>query len=377
MSDAVLTHSLMRSLSVFRWATLAGAWVGLWLSREHLIHPAVAVGLLAAATVLTGWLGVMDRLDRSLLASPAVLGLEVALGVTLLLADGWVYNTDRAQSLPWAWPAAGIAAVGIARGGQIALAVAALVATASLITEVIVLDRFSGAAQLPLALSKIGLWLLVGGIAGPLTDRLRRAERLISLARTREEVGRQLHDGVLQTLAVVQRRSDDAELVSLARDQEQSLRSYLSDERLGPPELDEPGASAEIAQAPTLEAALRTAACRVERLYPLSASVIVAADCQALPAGSIEAVQGAVSEAGINAAKHGGATTITIYAEPADEELWTVAVSVKDNGAGFDPAAMTAGVGWSRSIRGRIDEVGGRVDVVSSPGRGAEVRLWV
>ena len=50
--------------------------------------------------------------------------------------------------------------------------------------------------------------------------------------------------------------------------------------------------------------------------------------------------------------------------------------SVKDDGQGFGPEAPE-GVGLARSIRARIEEVGGRVEVDGNPGRGAEVRLWV
>jgi signal transduction histidine kinase len=51
--------------------------------------------------------------------------------------------------------------------------------------------------------------------------------------------------------------------------------------------------------------------------------------------------------------------------------------SIKDDGTGFDPARTEEGVGLSRSIRGRISEAGGRVDVLSRPGDGAEVCLWL
>jgi signal transduction histidine kinase len=51
--------------------------------------------------------------------------------------------------------------------------------------------------------------------------------------------------------------------------------------------------------------------------------------------------------------------------------------SVKDDGCGFDPATTPEGVGLSRSIRGRIEEAGGRVEVAAASGSGTEVRLWL
>jgi signal transduction histidine kinase len=89
----------------------------------------------------------------------------------------------------------------------------------------------------------------------------------------------------------------------------------------------------------------------------------------------VAAVAGAVSEALTNAAKHGRATKATVFVEPTDGG--GLFCSVKDDGTGFDPATTTEGVGLTRSIRGRLADVGGTVDVVARPGRGAEVRLSV
>jgi signal transduction histidine kinase len=102
--------------------------------------------------------------------------------------------------------------------------------------------------------------------------------------------------------------------------------------------------------------------------------VVLAPDTPDLPPRTVEALAGAVGEALANAGKHGGAATVTVYAEPLDGELFC---SVKDDGGGFDPAATDEGTGLRRSVRGRIGDVGGRVEVDSRPGRGAEVRCWV
>jgi signal transduction histidine kinase len=80
-----------------------------------------------------------------------------------------------------------------------------------------------------------------------------------------------------------------------------------------------------------------------------------------------------VTEALTNAAKHGRATTVTVFVERSDDGVF---VSVKDDGVGFDSRSTPDGVGLARSIRARMREIGGRVEVDSRPGSGAEVRLW-
>ena len=83
---------------------------------------------------------------------------------------------------------------------------------------------------------------------------------------------------------------------------------------------------------------------------------------------------GAVGEALTNAAKHGDAGHATVYVEQDGDIVF---VSVKDDGRGFDPAATVEGVGMERSIRGRMAEAGGRVEIDGNPGHGTEVRFWV
>lgn len=375
--EDVLISQLLRSVSIFRWAALTWAVVGTALSREQLTRPLLAVVLLAVAGVFTAATGYLAATRPALLANRVLLASEVALGITLLLGDGIVYEQTRSQSLPWAWPAAGIIAIGICGGQRAGLITAALVGAASLLTELFMLDR----SQFVAAFSKIGLWLLVGAIAGALTQRLRQAEREISLARTREEVARELHDGVLQTLAVIQRRSDDPELSRMAKSQESSLRRYLADSRISGLRLGEDaGGSPTLSH--NLEASLRTVSAQGEELHDLQVQVIVTSDCPdrpALPDELITSIAGAAAEAITNAAKHGNARKVTIFAEPSErsKDTFGLFVSIKDDGIGFDTEEMVEGIGLSRSIRGRLEDHGGAVKVRSRPGRGCEVQLWV
>jgi signal transduction histidine kinase len=119
---------------------------------------------------------------------------------------------------------------------------------------------------------------------------------------------------------------------------------------------------------------LRQAAALFEDRYGGKATVVLAPDVPALDAATVDALAGAAGEALANAGKHGGAGRVTVYAEPTDGTLFC---SIKDDGAGYDPATTREGTGLRRSVRGRIAEVGGRVEVDGRPGRGTEVRCWV
>jgi len=55
----------------------------------------------------------------------------------------------------------------------------------------------------------------------------------------------------------------------------------------------------------------------------------------------------------------------------------TVFVSVKDDGQGFDNESVVEGQGLSQSIKGRIVEMGGAVEIDGRQGRGAEIRMWI
>ena len=361
-----LVRSLLASIAAFRW--LAWGWMAvlLFVNRGDLrrpdTRPWLAVGLVAAALAVTVALAVLLRADaRRLLSGPVVLA-ELATAFALEVGDGVAYNGwVHSQTLASAWPLAGLMTAGVAfrsRGGAIA---GAAIGLGRVIGELLEPLRWSDRDTVSSA-STIVLYALAGGLAGFVTARLRAAERRISLAQAREEVARTLHDGVLQTLAIVQRRTDDPGLVRLARDQERDLREYLF------------GTGATLGAGGDLGGRLRQAAALFEDRFGGTARVVVADDIPDLPGPVVDALAGAVGEALANAGKHGGASSATVYAEPTDGSVFC---SVKDDGTGFDPAAVVEGEGLRRSVRGRIAEVGGRVEVDGRPGRGTEVRCWV
>ena len=362
-SEYALVIGLLRALSVFRGVTLLWACVGVALSTDHLARPIFA-GALLALMVLTTLLVSLWPSRGAILdpLSARTVAFELIVGAIVLIGDGLVYESTRPQSLPWSWPAAGVMVAGILYGRRAGLLAAAFTGITSLFAEVVLLERSGSGVG---ALSKLGLWMLTGGVAGYVVTRLRMAEAQISVIRAREEVTRQLHDGVLQTLAVIQRRSDDAELSTLARDQEHDLRAFLSGSVDGPTEF---------------EPEVRRLAARHESMFGGRVTVVIARDVPTLLPEQLDALCGAMGEALTNAGKHGEAEKITIYAEPAEEDIMdtpTVFVSIKDDGTGFDPEEAEERIGLSQSIRGRMIDAGGRAEISSKPGRGAEVRLWV
>ena len=362
-----MERGILSGLAAFRWVGWAWMATVLLLARDELVRSWLAVGLVGLALVLTIATTVLLRTRPLSLTRPALIAAELATGMALVLCDGWAYGRGHAfstsQSLGVAWPLAGVLNVGVTSGAVPGTVAGVLMGGARLGATVVngtALDELTGQRVLSLASSFV-LYAMAGGVSGYVAGLLRRAERQVSAAQAREEMARHLHDGVLQTLTVVERRAEDPTLVRLAREQQRELREYLRGLR---------GAGSGLA------AELRSAAARHEDVYGGRVEVVVADDLHALSPEHTAAVAGAVGEAMTNAGKHAGAQRITVYLEPADAP-YRVFCSVKDDGPGFDVVAVEEGSGLTHSVRERITELGGRVEVESAPGAGTEVRLWV
>jgi signal transduction histidine kinase/phage shock protein PspC (stress-responsive transcriptional regulator) len=177
----------------------------------------------------------------------------------------------------------------------------------------------------------------------------------------RSEIAAHLHDSVLQTLALIQRRSDDpVQVARLARAQERDLRSWL----YGGGPVD----------AASVAAQVKEAAAEVEDRHGTSIDVVVVGDRPADERTS--ALVAALREAMVNAVKHGRPTSagpVQVYVEAGADG---VEAFVRDRGPGFDPDAVPADrLGVRESIVARMQRHGGSGTVRSTAGEGTEVRL--
>jgi signal transduction histidine kinase/phage shock protein PspC (stress-responsive transcriptional regulator) len=214
------------------------------------------------------------------------------------------------------------------------------------------------------ALAALVVALAIGLISAPFWWGMARrlgAERMArARSQERAEVAAHLHDSVLQTLALMQKRAGEPdEVAKLARRQERELRTWLAgDEQPRPTE--------------RLADALKAAAEDVEETHGAPVDAIVVGDAP-LDERS-EALVAAAREALTNAAKFASeAGPVHLYAEIEDG---TARVFIDDRGPGFDPKEIPGDRrGVRESIIGRMERHGGRVEIRSGPGEGTEVEL--
>jgi len=206
----------------------------------------------------------------------------------------------------------------------------------------------------------VGLFLALGPAVARLVNAFGDERRERIRADERADVAAHLHDSVLQTLALVQRKADDPrEVRRLARRQERELRGWLLHGEENVPEAE------------TLGAVLDAVAAGVEDTYGVPVDVVRVRDCPT--AAALEPLVLAAREAMVNAARHSGAPVVSVYLEVEPQR---VTVFVRDRGRGFDPAAVPSDRrGVSESIVGRLARHGGKARVHSEPGDGTEIEL--
>ena len=203
---------------------------------------------------------------------------------------------------------------------------------------------------------------------------IRERERDAGLAE-RESFGRTIHDSVLQTLALVHKRgvelgsaasvpgTDVLRLAEMAGDQEQALRALI---------LREPE------EPPMGTASLRDALEETGREVSAVPVTVSAVGPIWLPRRTVEEIRAAVRQALENVAEHAEAHRAAVFAEI--DNPWGI-VSVRDDGQGLvyseERLQAEGRAGMLKSMKGRIEELGGRMRVLSAPGAGKEVEFRI
>jgi signal transduction histidine kinase len=182
-------------------------------------------------------------------------------------------------------------------------------------------------------------------------------------AEERADIAARVHDSVLQTLALIQRRADQPQqVIQLARAQERELRSWLFEGRA-------PGSMGD--QGTTLATGVLRIQQEVEAQHGIAVEAVTVGDCEL--DDDLSALLAAGREATVNAAKWSGAPVVSLFAEV---EPARVSLFVRDRGRGFDPDAVPGDRrGLAESVHARMTRRGGSATVRSVAGEGTEVSL--
>ncbi len=352
---------------MFRFASLA--YVGLLVLRDghRYAHPLAAGGVLL---LMLAWTGV----TAGGYARPAgrrwpLLLADLGVVLAIMLATPWVVGravlAAGVPTLTVAWMAGPVLAWAVSGGRRRGAVAALILGGADLVTR----ERISQSS-----LTGVILMLLAGVVVGHVArlavtaeERLQRAVELEAATRERERLARDIHDSVLQVLALVRRRGaqldgEAGELARLAGEQEAALRALIG------------GAGA----VPVEEGGVWDLRDLLHRYA--SATVEVAAPATPVPlparvAGELAAAVGAALD---NVARHAGGRAWVLI----EDEGETVTVSVRDEGPGIPEgrlaeAAARGRLGVAQSIQGRMADLGGEVRFVSASGAGTEIELSV
>ncbi|MFI1720039.1 MacS family sensor histidine kinase [Streptomyces sp. NPDC020489] len=378
---------LWRALTGYRVLTLLYA-VGLFATNhENYDRPGIALAYYAVLCVWT--LATLPRVQNEAACTRRFLAVDLGIALVGILLTPLAVSEHHIDTggptLPSIWTAGSVLAFAIKGGWRWAALASTPVAVANLIER--------GQPARDTVHNVILVW--VASIAiGYVVEVARASERTLARAleieaatRERERLARDIHDSVLQVLAMVQRRGavlggEAAELGRMAGEQEVALRTLVSGGLTRVSWASEDGAKGAVVRAvdePDTDGPVDLRAL----LAPFAAARVSLADPGApveLDAAAARELAAAVGAALDNVRRHAGQDArawILVEDEP-DE----VVVTVRDDGPGIPEGRLAQAEGEGRmgvalSIRGRLRELGGSADLISVPGQGTEVELKV
>ncbi|GGP35858.1 MacS family sensor histidine kinase [Streptomyces calvus] len=387
---------LWRALAGYRILALVYA-VGLFAAaHEEFIRPWPAVAYYAVLTVWT--LATLPRVASAAACTKPFLAVDLTIALTGILLTPFADAHERVQAggptLPSIWTAGAVLAFAIKGGWRWAALASTLVAVANLVER--------GGPARDTVHNVILVW--VASIAiGYVVEVARASERTLARAleieaatRERERLARDIHDSVLQVLAMVQRRGaviggEAAELGRMAGEQEVALRTLVSG-GLVPVSRTSPDTAADSAVRTADRHAADAGSTDDDADEPVDLRALLApyagarvslvepgAPVRLAPLAARE-VAAAVGAALDNVRKHAGERACAWIL--VEDEPHEVTVTVRDDGPGIPEGRLAQAEGEGRlgvalSIRGRLRDLGGRAELISVPGQGTEVELTV
>ncbi|MEU6670484.1 DUF5931 domain-containing protein [Streptomyces sp. NPDC046727] len=378
---------LWRALAGYRVLTMLYA-IGLCATAyDRFARPWVAVAYYAVLAVWT--LATLPKVSGEAACTKRFLAVDLAVALVGILltpvADSHQRIADGGPTLPSIWTAGAVLAFAIKGGWRWAAIASTAVAAVNLVER--------GHPARDTVHNVILVW--VASIAiGYVVEVARASERTLARAleieaatRERERLARDIHDGVLQVLAMVKRRGaalggEAAELGRLAGEQEVALRTLVSGGLVPVSRVSEDLAAGAVVRAvdePDDEGPVDLRSL----LAPYARARVSLAEPGApvlLPPAAAREVAAAVGAALDNVRRHAGeGAQAWILVEDEPDEI---VVTVRDDGPGIPDGRLAQAEGEGRlgvalSIRGRLRDLGGSAEVVSVPGQGTEVELKV
>ncbi|MGB5532318.1 MAG: ATP-binding protein [Acidimicrobiia bacterium] len=341
----------------FVWMTLLV--IVTWFSDPDANRVVVALAEIAAAgwTVVT----IVTSRNPSTMRTWQFVALDGAIALFVASAS---FIAGASELFHGGYPISWLAVAAYAGGMRLAVA-AAVVLAADQVIGFMLTDRSL------VATTGAFVFIVYAVIFGWTIDTLRRndarrraAERALETERTgraleaeRLALANELHDSVLQTLQVIRTDADDADRVRyLVRSEERSIDRMINRYR-------HPGTAG-------FEAALLAVRDEVEDLHGVEIRTVIRDDVPLTP--PVAVAVDATREALTNAARHSGAAIVNLYAEA---HSGSVRVFVRDRGVGFDPTTVEEGRGMRHSLRERMADAGGTLQITSTPGLGTEVEI--
>ncbi|KAF0968109.1 MULTISPECIES: MacS family sensor histidine kinase [Gordonia] len=378
--DADPVGPLWRGAQIFRLLSYLYA-LGFQIAiNDDLEHRAVAwalFGLLTAWTLVSGigyFIGFARNRYWVTAEVVAVCGLMLS---TSYVADaGWAWHNQTWPTTLWATNA--VISVAILAGPTYGIIAGLVVGgTSTFVKGELNLNFGRNATIIVIVATGMAVGLAAAN-ARRTHEKLSAAARIAAAAEERERLSREVHDGVLQVLALIARRGREiggptAELASLAAEQERALRRLISDAGDAGAEDDLDGVGVPGTGELDLVAALRVFA--DDRV-----SVSAPADPVPVPARIGHEIRAAVVNALDNTHHHAGpdARAFILVEDLGDD----VVVSVRDDGVGIVEGRLAQAVsqgrlGVAKSIVGRIESVGGTAVLDTEPGGGTEWEFTV